>query len=112
MVPSARGSASAWYTRRCCSTSERPPSDGAVTTTWKWSPPPVRSITSSSVASGNADSSKARSGSVAIYSDASDEDCRGYNAARRADVAELVDAHGSGPCARKGVEVQVLSSAL
>ena len=31
---------------------------------------------------------------------------------RRADVAELVDAHGSGPCARKGVEVQVLSSAL
>ena len=28
-----------------------------------------------------------------------------------ADVAELVDAHGSGPCARKGVEVQVLSSA-
>src|SRR5262249_13189877 len=30
---------------------------------------------------------------------------------RRADVAELVDAHGSGPCARKGVEVQVLSSA-
>jgi subtilisin family serine protease len=31
--------------------------------------------------------------------------------ALRADVAELVDAHGSGPCARKGVEVQVLSSA-
>ena len=31
---------------------------------------------------------------------------------RLADVAELVDAHGSGPCARKGVEVQVLSSAL
>jgi hypothetical protein len=31
---------------------------------------------------------------------------------RPADVAELVDAHGSGPCARKGVEVQVLSSAL
>ena len=31
--------------------------------------------------------------------------------APRADVAELVDAHGSGPCARKGVEVQVLSSA-
>ena len=24
----------------------------------------------------------------------------------------MVDAHGSGPCARKGVEVQVLSSAL
>jgi hypothetical protein len=35
----------------------------------------------------------------------------GYNAAPHADVAELVDAHGSGPCARKGVEVQVLSSA-
>src|SRR5919198_1026348 len=30
----------------------------------------------------------------------------------RADVAELVDAHGSGPCGRKPVEVQVLSSAL
>jgi hypothetical protein len=30
----------------------------------------------------------------------------------RADVAELVDAHGSGPCALRGVEVQVLSSAL
>jgi hypothetical protein len=29
----------------------------------------------------------------------------------RADVAELVDAHGSGPCGRKLVEVQVLSSA-
>jgi hypothetical protein len=26
-------------------------------------------------------------------------------------VAELVDAHGSGPCGRKPVEVQVLSSA-
>ena len=30
---------------------------------------------------------------------------------RPADVAELVDAHGSGPCGRKVVEVQVLSSA-
>ena len=29
----------------------------------------------------------------------------------RADVAELVDAHGSGPCGRNPVEVQVLSSA-
>ena len=28
-----------------------------------------------------------------------------------AEVAELVDAHDSGSCARKGVEVQVLSSA-
>ena len=30
----------------------------------------------------------------------------------RADVAELVDAHGSGPCGLRLVEVQVLSSAL
>ena len=30
---------------------------------------------------------------------------------RRADVAELADAHGLGPCARKGVGVQVPSSA-
>src|SRR5919108_1871488 len=30
---------------------------------------------------------------------------------RRADVAELVDAHGSGPCGGNPVEVQVLSSA-
>ena len=29
----------------------------------------------------------------------------------RADVAELVDAHGSGPCGSDPVEVQVLSSA-
>jgi hypothetical protein len=29
-----------------------------------------------------------------------------------ADVAELVDAHGSGPCGGNPVEVQVLSSAL
>src|SRR6185312_4459014 len=64
MVPSASGAASAWYTRRCCSTSDRPESDGAVTTTWKWSPPPVRSVTSSSVASGNAPWSSVRSGSV------------------------------------------------
>jgi hypothetical protein len=30
---------------------------------------------------------------------------------QRADVAELVDAHGSGPCGGDPVEVQVLSSA-
>lgn len=30
----------------------------------------------------------------------------------RADVAELVDAHGSGPCGGNPVEVQVLSSVL
>ena len=37
----------------------------------------------------------------------------GYTVVLRAsaDVAELVDAHGSGPCGRKPVEVQVLSSA-
>jgi hypothetical protein len=29
-----------------------------------------------------------------------------------AEVAELVDAHDSGSCARKGVEVRVFSSAL
>ena len=29
----------------------------------------------------------------------------------RAEVAELADAHGSGPCTRKGVKVRVLSSA-
>ena len=33
------------------------------------------------------------------------------NSRSPADVAELVDAHGSGPCGRKVVEVQVLSSA-
>jgi hypothetical protein len=38
------------------------------------------------------------------------QDCRGLEFLR-ADVAELVDAHGSGPCAFRGVEVQVLSSA-
>src|SRR5919199_1080292 len=32
--------------------------------------------------------------------------------ATRADVAELVDAHGSGPCGGNPVEVRVLSSAL
>ena len=35
----------------------------------------------------------------------------GYNV-DRADVAELVDAHGSGPCGGNPVEVQVLSSAF
>ena len=33
-------------------------------------------------------------------------------AAQHADVAELVDAHGSGPCGGDSVEVRVLSSAL
>ncbi len=31
--------------------------------------------------------------------------------AHRAEMAELADAHGSGPCTRKGVEVRVLFSA-
>src|SRR4029079_10060990 len=38
-------------------------------------------------------------------------DCAPATLSLRADVAELVDAHGSGPCGRKLVEVQVLSSA-
>src|SRR3954451_20998724 len=64
IVPSASGAESASYTRRCCSTSDSPFSDAAVTVTWKWSPPPVRSTTSSSVASGNACSSRWRRGCV------------------------------------------------
>src|SRR5581483_2487541 len=64
MRPSASGSASASYTRRCWSTSDSPVSDGDATTTWKWSPPPVRSVTCSSVASGDACSSSSRSGCV------------------------------------------------
>ena len=35
-----------------------------------------------------------------------------YPAPSFAEVAELADAHGSGPCVRKDVEVRVLSSAL
>src|SRR5919197_1920689 len=54
MVPSARGSARASFTSRCCSRSGSPLKRGLVTATWKWSPPPVRSSTTSSVASGNA----------------------------------------------------------
>ena len=37
--------------------------------------------------------------------------CDRYDPGHHADVAELVDAHGSGPCAGNGVKVQVLSSA-
>src|SRR5262245_1859149 len=57
IVPSRSGSASASFTSRCCSSSERLTNLGLATTTWKWSPPPVRSSTVSSVASGNARSS-------------------------------------------------------
>src|ERR1044072_4095466 len=45
MVPSASGVASASYTRRCCSTRERPSKRELAHVTWKWSPPPVRSST-------------------------------------------------------------------
>src|ERR1044072_832279 len=48
MVPSASGVARASYTRRCCSTSERPSKRELATVTWKWSPPPVRSSTETS----------------------------------------------------------------
>jgi hypothetical protein len=37
--------------------------------------------------------------------------CAMFAARRHADVAELVDAHGSGPCGGDSVEVRVLSSA-
>ena len=37
--------------------------------------------------------------------------CAMFGPRQRADVAELVDAHGSGPCGCKSVEVRVLSSA-
>ena len=71
MVPSASGAASARLTRRCCSTSESPSNDPLWTLTWKWSPPPVRSSTST-LPSGNACSRSARITSVAIGDDAND----------------------------------------
>lgn len=37
---------------------------------------------------------------------------RRYTLTNQADVAELADAHGSGPCSFTGVEVRLLSSAL
>ena len=46
IVPSASGAASARLTIRCCSTSETPSNASLATVTWKWSPPPVRSRTS------------------------------------------------------------------
>src|SRR5213596_585120 len=52
---------------------------------------------------------------VAGYEPARRRYRRSYAAATlgvRADVAELVDAHGSGPCGGNPVEVQVLSSAF
>jgi hypothetical protein len=38
-------------------------------------------------------------------------DTEQFRITNRAEVAELVDAHGLEPCSRKGLEVQVLSSA-
>src|SRR5919197_1842956 len=66
MVPSARGSARASFTSRCWSRSESPLKRGLVTATWKWSPPPVRSSTRSSVASGNAARSRLSNRAVDI----------------------------------------------
>src|SRR5206468_12855640 len=54
MEPSARGAASASFTRRCWSRRETPSNAELTTVTWKWSPVPVRSWTSSAAASGNA----------------------------------------------------------
>src|SRR5204863_8797755 len=54
IVPSRSGSASASFTSRCWSSSESPSKRGLATTTWKWSPPPVRSSTATSPASGKA----------------------------------------------------------
>ncbi len=71
MVPSASGAASARLTSRCCSTSDSPSNDPLSTVTWKWSPPPVRSSTSTPP-SGNASSRSARIASIAIGDDAND----------------------------------------
>src|SRR5262249_1886982 len=54
LVPPPRGPAGASVTSRCCSSSGNPSKRGLSTVTWKWSPPPVRSSTRSSGASGNA----------------------------------------------------------
>src|ERR1700674_5369605 len=64
MVPSRNGSESASFTSRRWSSRERPVKRRLATGSWKWSPPPVRSTTCSSVASGNACSSRACNGSV------------------------------------------------
>src|SRR5919197_3071148 len=68
MVPLASGSSRASLTSRCCSRSGGPLNRGLVTATWKWSPPPVRSSTTSSVASGNAARSKPSNRAVDIAS--------------------------------------------
>src|SRR5437660_7395329 len=66
MVPSRSGSARASLTSRCCSSKGSSSKRGVATVTWKWSPPPVRSSTRSSVASGNARARSSRSGAVAM----------------------------------------------
>src|SRR5918912_4467331 len=65
MVPSPSGPASASLMRRCWSSRESPLKLAARTVTWKWSPPPVRSSTCSSAASGNARSKRVWSFSTA-----------------------------------------------
>src|SRR5581483_11865403 len=65
MVPSRSGSESASFTRRCCSSSGSPAKRLLATVTWKWSPPPVRSSTLSSAASGKAERSRVSSCSAA-----------------------------------------------
>src|SRR5436190_7462204 len=66
MVPAANGAASAALTSLCCSRSGRSSNRGLVTSTWKWSPPPVRSETRTSVASGNASRRIASNSAAAI----------------------------------------------
>jgi len=60
MEPSARGAARASFTRRCWSMSESPSKAVLTTVTWKWSPPPVLSWTSTDDAPGKAASSSSR----------------------------------------------------
>src|SRR4029450_9345742 len=66
--PPASGAPSASLTSRCCSISGSPSKRVLATVTWKWSPPPVRSSTDSSAASGNACSRSGRSRSSFISS--------------------------------------------
>ena len=61
--------------------------------------------------SGGRGSDERRSGTEKEEAPSQGANRTGATMAVRADVAELVDAHGSGPCERKLVEVQVLSSA-
>src|SRR6476659_2201587 len=60
MEPSARGAASASFTRRCWSRRATPSKSAVTTVTWKWSPVPVRSSTSTAVAPGKAPTRSAR----------------------------------------------------